>query len=183
VIVFGISTVVVVEKNESGSQPDSYIARDTNPAQSTQISTTNPPLIINGSESDPRVSLPVKNSRPAQIKVENEIDRTPRVPHVDPGPQPVNAGYIPGEESYVKTIATLNKSVDTQKDAVLRPSERVSYERDMAVVDDAITKMRNEVRKNPKNESAKQVLYSSYQNKIDLLNSVSQREELVASLK
>jgi hypothetical protein len=183
VIVFGISTVVFVEKNESGSQPDSYIARDTKPAQSTQISTTNLPLVDSGSESDPRVSLPVKNSRPAQIKVENEIERTPRVPHVDPGPQPVNAGYIPGEESYVKTIATLNKSVDTQKDAVLRPSERVSYERDMAVVDDAITKMRNEVRKNPKNESAKQVLYSSYQNKIDLLNSVSQREELVASLK
>jgi hypothetical protein len=52
----------------------------------------------------------------------------------------------------------------------------------MAVVDDAIAKMRKVVQKNPKNESAKQVLYTSYQNKIDLLNSVSQREELVASL-
>jgi hypothetical protein len=93
------------------------------------------------------------------------------------------ATYVPGEESYVKTIATLNKTVENQKDGVLRPSERVSYERDMAVVDDAIAKMRKEVQKNPKNESAKQVLYTSYQNKIDLLNSVSQREELVASLK
>jgi hypothetical protein len=73
--------------------------------------------------------------------------------------------------------------VSRQKDSVLRPSERVSFERDMAVVDDAITKMKKEVRRNPKNESAKQVLYTSYQNKIDLLNSVSQREELVASLK
>jgi len=61
--------------------------------------------------------------------------------------------------------------------------ERIFYERDMAVVDDAIAKMKSEVKKNPKNESAKQVLYSSYQNKIDLLNSVSQKEELVASLK
>jgi hypothetical protein len=93
------------------------------------------------------------------------------------------AVYIPGEESYVKTIATLSQSVDGQKDSVLRPSERISYERDMAVVNDAIAKLRKEVRKNPKNESAKQVLYTSYQNKIDLLNSVSQREELVASLK
>ena len=65
----------------------------------------------------------------------------------------------------------------------MRPSERVAYERDMAVVNDAIAKMKKEVRRNPKNESAKQVLYNSYQNKIDLLNSVSQREELVASLK
>jgi hypothetical protein len=53
----------------------------------------------------------------------------------------------------------------------------------MAVVDDAINKMRNEVKKNPKNESAKQVLYASYQNKIDLLNSVSRKEELMASLR
>jgi hypothetical protein len=50
----------------------------------------------------------------------------------------------------------------------------------MAVVNDSIQRMRQEVRKNPKNESAKQVLYSSYQNKIDLLNSVTQKEELMA---
>jgi ribosomal protein S15P/S13E len=103
---------------------------------------------------------------------------------IDAPKQPViQANYIPGEENYVKTIDTLAKTIDTQKDTALRPSERVSYERDMAVVNDAIAKMRKEVQKNPKNESAKQVLYSSYQNKIDLLNSVSQREELVASLK
>jgi hypothetical protein len=83
----------------------------------------------------------------------------------------------------MKTIASLSQSVSGQKDALMRPSERVSYERDMAVVNDSIKRMRDEVRKNPKNESAKQVLYSSYQNKIDLLNSVAQKEELVASLK
>jgi hypothetical protein len=90
---------------------------------------------------------------------------------------------LPGEDSYVKTINDLSQTVNGQKDSVLRPSERVAYERDMAFVDDAIVKMKKEVRKNPKNESAKQVLYSSYQNKIDLLNSVSQREELLVSLK
>lgn len=94
-----------------------------------------------------------------------------------------NAGYMPGEESYVKTISSLSKTVETQKADTLRPSERVAYERNMAVVDDAIAKMRKEVRKNPRNESAKQMLYSSYQNKIDLLNSVSQKEELMASLR
>ncbi len=92
-------------------------------------------------------------------------------------------GYLPGEESYVKTISTLSKTVDTQKETAMRPSERIAYERDMAVVNDAIAKMKTAVKKNPKNESAKQVLYSSYQNKIDLLNSVSQKEELMASLR
>ncbi|CAN5398653.1 hypothetical protein BH20ACI2_BH20ACI2_27440 [soil metagenome] len=91
-------------------------------------------------------------------------------------------GYMEGEESYVKTIYSLARTAEEQKDSVLRPSERVAYERDMALVNDTIARMRHEVKRNPKNETAKQVLYSSYQNKIDLLNSVSQKEELVASL-
>jgi hypothetical protein len=90
---------------------------------------------------------------------------------------------MPGEESYVRTIANLSKSVDDKKDTVLRPSQLVAYERDMAVVNDAINKMRQEVKRNPNNQSARQVLYTSYQNKIDLLNSVSQKEELMASLR
>jgi hypothetical protein len=91
--------------------------------------------------------------------------------------------YLPGEESYVRTIADLRQNVDGKKDRIMNPSSRIAYERDMAVVNDAITKMKEVVKKNPKNQSAKQVLYSSYQNKIDLLNSVVEREELMASLK
>lgn len=91
--------------------------------------------------------------------------------------------YIPGEESYTKTIATLKNTVDGGKDLNLRPSERVAYEKDMAVINDAIKKLQTEVRKNPKNEAAKQLLFSSYQNKIDLLNSVSERNDLVASIR
>lgn len=92
-------------------------------------------------------------------------------------------GYLPGEESYVKTIADLKQNVDEQKDEVMTPSSRVSYERDMAVVNDSIKRMREVVKKNPRNQAARQVLYSSYQDKIDLLNSVAQREELIASLR
>ena len=94
-----------------------------------------------------------------------------------------SSGYIPGEDSYVKTISTLAKAIDGQKDEVMAPSERVSFERDMAVVDDSIKRVRQEVRKNPRNESARQVLYASYQNKIDLLNSVTQKEELMVALR
>ena len=91
--------------------------------------------------------------------------------------------YLPGEESYVKTIADLKQNVDEQKDVVLTPSTRVSYERDMAVVNDSIKRMREVVRKNPRNQAARQVLYASYQDKIDLLSSVAQREELMVSLR
>jgi hypothetical protein len=87
------------------------------------------------------------------------------------------------EQTYLRTIATLSESVDKNKDEVLRPSTRVGYERDLALVDNAIAKMRKEVERNPKNQGAREVLYSSYQNKIDLMSSVAQKSELVASIR
>ena len=94
----------------------------------------------------------------------------------------IPAEYIPGEDSYTKTIATLKSTVDGEKDLDLKPSERFAYEKDMAMINDAINKMKAEVKKNPKNEAAKQLLFASYQNKIDLLNSVSEKNDLVASI-
>lgn len=90
---------------------------------------------------------------------------------------------LAGEESYIKTIASLTETVSGKKDEILKPSARFAFERDLAVIDDAITKMKAEVKKNPKNDGAKQVLLASYQNKIDLLNSVAEKNELMASLR
>jgi hypothetical protein len=87
-----------------------------------------------------------------------------------------------GEESYIKTIATLEKTVNSRKDEALKPSSRFAFEKDLAVVNDAIKRMKGEVKKNPKNEAAKNVLRASYQNKIDLLSSVTDKTELMASL-
>ncbi len=97
--------------------------------------------------------------------------------------QPTANENVLGEDSYVKTIATLTETVNNGKDEVLKPSARFAFERDLAVTDDAIKKMSAEVKQNPKNEAAKQILRASYQNKIDLLNSVAEKTELMASIK
>lgn len=97
--------------------------------------------------------------------------------------QNTKGNYLIGEESYVKTIATLEQTLNGRKDEILRPSSRFAFEKDLAVVDDAIKVMKAEVKKNPKNEAAKEMLRTSYQNKIDLLNSVTEKTELMASLK
>jgi hypothetical protein len=89
---------------------------------------------------------------------------------------------IPGEESYIKTIADMKENVDDRKDAVFTGSSRVAFERDLAVVNDSINRMRKVVRKNPRNQAARQVLYASYQDKIDLLNAVAQKDELMLSV-
>jgi ribosomal protein S15P/S13E len=91
--------------------------------------------------------------------------------------------YIDGEENYVKTITRLERAVNDNKNAVLSPSAQVSYEKDLAIVNNSINQMRKQVKQNPKNESAKQILFASYQNKIDLLNSVNERGVLMASMR
>jgi len=107
-----------------------------------------------------------------------------RNPPIDsPSPKTSTAEYLLGEETYLKTIATLEKTVDSRKDELLKPSARFSYEKDLAVVNDAIVTMKAQVKKNPKNEAAKQVLLSSYQNKVDLLSSVADKNDLMASLR
>lgn len=87
---------------------------------------------------------------------------------------------IPGEAMYVKTIATLGRSGEAGN--VMRASERIAYERDMAIVDDSIKRLRSEVKRHPANQAARQMLYTSYQNKIDLLNSAAQQADAIASL-
>ena len=111
------------------------------------------------------------SARVIQPKVESDV--------VVPAP----SENILGEASYIKTIETLAQTVNNRKDEVLDASSRFAYERDLAVTDDAIKQMRKEVKKDPKNEAAKHILRTSYQNKIDLLNSVADKTELMASLK
>jgi hypothetical protein len=106
-----------------------------------------------------------------------KFERGPRRPNSIPA----SARYLPGEESYIKTIDELQQSITVQN-ASMKASGQVAFQRDLAVVDDAIEKMRNVVQKNPRNQAARQILYSSYQDKIDLLKSSAQRDELIASV-
>ncbi len=187
-IVFGLGAIFWMGRSQQ-VQPGAEIGSARKPAVTvnsapriTTASVDQPTAQPDPGDSDP---TPVRSAGPRIERASYQsgsrrIVATPAVykPNVNP-----NENGMPGEESYLKTIASLSKTVETQKDTAMRPSERVSYERDMAMVNDSITRMRQEVKRNPKNDSAKQVLYSSYQNKIDLLNSVSQKEELMASLR
>lgn len=183
VVVFGIFAVVYSVRSDRQAV-DQPLATSTRPIASAPVVP-----VVTGTDVQPNddkapAAKPRYDSndlRASVIKANYTRAETPKL--IAKGPEVVNADYLPGEESYVKTINNLSQTVAGQKDSVMRPSQLIGYERDLAVVDDSIKRMRKEVRKNPKNESAKQVLYTSYQNKIDLLNSVAQKEELVASLK
>jgi hypothetical protein len=156
----------------------------------------NDPVGTNAPVPVPQTPAVRRNSQPANYEPnKNEIRAVKtsivksKVEDIKPpfdSPQtvtPAPGESIRGEESYLKTIETLSQTVNDGYKLALSSSARFALERDLAVTDDAIEKMRKEVRKNPNNEAAKQILRASYQNKIDLLNSVADKTELMASIK
>jgi anti-sigma factor RsiW len=150
---------------------------------STEPDTRPAPVPDNTNSTAPQtVHVNVSNHSPEQLK-RMVVNANLPSRRAQPKAEYLNYQYLPGEESYIKTIADLKQNIDERKDALLPPSSRVAFERDLAVVNNAIDRMQQVVRKDPKNQAAKQVLYSSYQDKIDLLNSVAQREELMAGLR
>ncbi len=190
-IVFGIFMAYMNSQNNSSSINSDAIAAvsipvSQNPAPTSD--TISPNQSSNESLSQTRVSTNTQNRGNFQVvkaNIDSNNQRNSRQNSTNQQnitTQPVDQ-YLPGEESYIKTIATLEKNVNGMKDEVLTPSARFTYEQNLAVVNDAITKMRAEVKKNPRNESAKQVLMSSYQNKVDLLSSVTEKNQLMATMR
>ena len=181
VLVFGLAFAVVTMDRGQGETTNDSAEVPTK----TEVTFIAPPVggnIDNGSTNQ-NVSLPAKpqpqfassNHSPDELKrIVKRQDSTPR-------PEYLKYEYLPGEESYIKTIGELERNTVAQN-ASLKAGGQVAYQRDLAVVDDSIKKMKDVVRKNPRNQSARQVLYSAYQDKIDLLNSAAQRDELMASL-
>ncbi len=199
-IVFGVFTALLVSRPDAASdivRTSPTISRPTEIAtidEAVKPADNNEPDVINSEEAENETSVPTITKaglRPAKIEkfstvktvfvksnqAETIEDQRPKTKDRRPD------SFLPGEETYIRTIANLSETVNTQKDAAMKPSARFAYEKDLAVINDAIDKMKKEVRKNPKNEAAKDILYASYQNKINLLNSVSERTELLASIR
>jgi hypothetical protein len=163
------------------------------PIETPEIAEVTPPKIVKTRNVSP------KNIPNFKIEKANFVNETPKLKVektqiIEKLPQPIiknqtlktedqTPNLINGEDTYIKTIETLSKNVDSKKDQVLRPSARVSYERDIALVEQAIKTMQTKARKNPKDEGAKQILFASYQNKIDLLSSVAEKGEIIAGLR
>jgi hypothetical protein len=80
---------------------------------------------------------------------------------------------LPGERSYLKTIAALDSSIKSNNNRPMRPELRAEYERNLAVVDRALAATRNAAKKNPNDPDAAEFMFNAYQSKVDLLNTVA----------
>ncbi|MGH9908617.1 MAG: anti-sigma factor family protein, partial [Pyrinomonadaceae bacterium] len=80
---------------------------------------------------------------------------------------------LPGERSYLKTIAALDSTIKSKGARPMRPSLQAEYERNLAVVNRALAATRSAAKKNPNDPDTAEFMFAAYQSKVDLLSTVA----------
>lgn len=140
---------------------------------------TSPVKPGNGSEETPVAVAPlVANAgNPLEIrKAGQPVGR--RVRPVKPRSADVNptvaqVKLLPGERSYLKTIAALDSTIKGNGRRPMTPALQAEYERNLALVDRALAATRSAAKKNPNDPEAAEFMFTAYQSKVNLLNTVA----------
>jgi len=80
---------------------------------------------------------------------------------------------LPGERSYLQTIAQLDSTIKSEKSR-MKPGVQAEYQRNLAFVDRTLAVARTAAKSNPNDPDATEFMFSAYQSKVDLLNTVAQ---------
>jgi hypothetical protein len=148
------------------------------PTEPATVVKTNPPQPDNGEIAKAAPTQENDGIPPVQITptstAPRNIVRPIKVAFTTPAPKPAAAPVklLPGERSYLQTIARLDSTIQSNKKA-MRPSLQVEYERNLAVVDRAIAATRSAAKSNPSDSDAADFMFAAYQSKVDLLNTIA----------
>jgi negative regulator of sigma E activity len=130
-----------------------------------------PPIVPDGNKPEPPIlSGDNKPNPPSSPQTPRRMKRNP------PAPRTNEPSFVKQEREYQTTIARLNETFHSKPP--LRPSLRVEYEYNLALIDNAITATRDVARKNPKDPHAAQFVLSAYQSKVDLMNQFDELRSL-----
>jgi anti-sigma factor RsiW len=84
------------------------------------------------------------------------------------------------EKTYLSSISSLTSAIEAQGAEGMTPTLRAEYERNLAVVNQAIVSSRVAARRNPQDTDAKEFLRAAYQNKVELLSAVADQTQLAS---
>lgn len=124
-------------------------------------------------ESQGGLSAPVRNA-----SISNRASSSPNLP--EERPDETRLKLLPGEREYLQRIAELKMQIEGNDDVALSPKLRAEYERNLAVVDQAIANTRVATHRDPDNSENKDFLFTAYQNKVDLLDAVVGQAQLAS---
>ena len=150
----------------NNTQPTSTVAV-VNPPVAPGERVTTP--VSTGSIAPAEISTPKKSSR---IGNKPSYQLAKYQPSAAPKATPSPVKLLPGERSYLQTIAKLDSTIKSNQKS-MRPSLQVEYERNLAVVDRAIAATRSAAKSNPNDPDAADFMFAAYQSKVDLLNTIA----------
>jgi hypothetical protein len=168
VAVLALGAILAVVKMRA---PQSTVADNTKkPAVQNQSSPETSGVAVNKDED----KAPVEVSSPESTPAKNTTTQRQRGERLatrvqNKGTAPVR--LLPGEKSYLQTIARLDSAIKSQR--AMRPSLEVEYQRNLAVVDRAIAATRSAAKSNPNDPDAADFMFAAYQSKVDLLNTIA----------
>jgi len=168
VLAFAAILGVVMMKNTT--QPDETAVKETQPQPPPNADSGSKAGTGNDTVAQAPATGTVKTPVIAVQKPRSREAIVPRPSQIVSTKAPVK--LIPGERSYLQTIARLDSTIESNKKD-MRPSLRVEYERNLAVVDRAIAATRSAAKSNPNDTDAADFMFAAYQSKVDLLNTIA----------
>ena len=163
VVVLAFAAIIAVVKMNSA--PPAPIASTTPVQQPANSEVAKAPSI-----DEPVIPAPITVSAP--VKTESSALYRPAKFTTNSAPKPAPVKLLPGERSYLQTIARLDSTIKSNKKS-MRPALQVEYERNLAVVDRAIAATRSAAKSNPNDPDAADFMFAAYQSKVDLLNTIA----------
>jgi hypothetical protein len=168
-----IFAAIQLRRSASGGKSTDEIAVSTKQTKpSPTVITTPSPTVTPSPTPDNSGTGESPNKRPVQKKQAKPI----LVPEPNQLPKDELASKpLPGEANYLKAIDSLTTEIEASGETGMKPSLRAEYERNLAVLDQAINSTRRSARRNRNDPDAAEFLYSSYQSKLDLLSAVAEQ--------
>jgi len=128
--------------------------------------TVNPPVTI---DNEAGTTAPSKSGPDIRRVAANKNSTSIRPLAV----RPPAVKLIPGERSYLQTIAKLDSTIRSAGNKSMRPALQVEYEKNLAVVDRAIAATRRAAKSNPNDPDAADFMFAAYESKVNLLNTIA----------
>lgn len=164
------ATIQLRRAGNQDTQP--VVASNGGPKEKTTDSKVNP---VPTPEATNPGGGPGKDTTPADKPRQKKQVKPNIVPEPDQLPKDELARALPGEQDYLKAIDSLSVEIQSSDTTDMKPSLRAEYERNLAIVNQAIDSTRRVARRHPKDPDAAAFLYSSYQSKLDLLSAVAEQ--------
>src|ERR1043165_5229127 len=169
IVAFAAIMAVVKLKTTPAPAPEKQVAVNVTPStpSSTDVNKSAPKVTTG-----PEISQPIKVNAPERQVVNPSFRRVNNTLPVAAAPKPAPVKLLPGERSYLQTIARLDSTIKSNQKS-MRPALQVEYERNLAVVDRAIAATRSAAKSNPSDPDAADFMFAAYQSKVDLLNTIA----------